>query len=182
MGVIRDRLGRELSRFELGVAAVVVSIIVYALLERVDRLHASVERARLTTTLVRLETSLELEIASRLMASGGERLAALEGANPMAFSGAKADIGSGAYRGELAGADPEAIPGGHWYFDLDARALVYRVENEDRLVSPLAGPARVRFGVRLEYEDRNGNGRFDPGSDRFRGARLEPLERYAWVD
>ena len=78
--------------------------------------------------------------------------------------------------GELASPDPGTIEGGKWYFDTSQGVLVYRVEAEDYFETALGGPKRARFRVKLDYEDRNQNQRFDSGQDRFLNVSLEVVE------
>ena len=86
------------------------------------------------------------------------------------------------YVGELDAAGLPAVEGGQWYFDRREHTLVYRVSNVEYFKTTLPGPARARFAVRLDYDDANGNGRFDNGADALRGVRLEALEAYSWIN
>lgn len=80
------------------------------------------------------------------------------------------------YRGALNGANPDTIAAGNWYFDMQARALVYRVRNQDYFRGGLGKPARARFAIRVIYEERGRN------TNEIAGATLVPLEPYVWVD
>lgn len=194
MGILLDRRGRELSRMETLGALSLILIVVYLLLERAEGVMASVEAASLNVAVTRLRTNVQMESVLRMMKGGQSRLAELEGANPMVLGSGSTkslgvDVSSGSeafvldsarYLGELDSPDPASIPGGKWYFDSRTRVLVYRVDRADYFETPLAGPKRARFRVQIDYEDSNGNKRFDAGEDRLRNATLESLDDYWW--
>ncbi len=46
--------------------------------------------------------------------------------------------------------------------------------------SPLDGPPRIRLQMRLNYDDLDGDGRFDVTRDEIHGLRIDPLEPYRW--
>ncbi len=191
MAIIRDRLGRELSRFELGLVVIILLTVLSVLLGRIEALLASVEQARLEASLRNLNTNVQLEVAARLMSGATQDIADLEGLNPVEFSvkrrgngGSKAGSKTGRYKvtgylGELDDPDPTTVPGGAWYFDTAVGALIYQVEYGRYFETTLAGPKRARFRISMEYQDANGNRRFDRG-ERLDGARLKPLEPYQW--
>ena len=89
------------------------------------------------------------------------------------------DSSAGAYAAQAA-ADPGSVAPGSWYFDTNARHLVYVVRFPEQFSSALPGPARARWRVEPDYDDRDGNGRFEPGRDSARGLRLVAVEPYQW--
>ena len=184
MAIFTDRRTRELSRLESVLALVVILVVIYFLVGRVEALFASVEKAQLSTTVARLNSSLRIEVAARLMRGDARHLAALEGANPMTFGRDPSPTGDvnakGQYVGELASPDPASIPAGKWYFDTDRRYLIYRVKASDYFETSLENVARARFEVKLDFIDKNANGIFDAGEDRFSGVSLKPVEPYRW--
>jgi general secretion pathway protein G len=107
-----------------------------------------------------------------------DKLPLLENSNPME----QLSQTPSNYLGELASSEAAAAPGGNWYFDRGERSLVYRVNNVSYFETELAGPPRARFRVRLQFQDRNGNGVFDAGEDKLEGVVLTPLEPYRWLN
>jgi type II secretory pathway pseudopilin PulG len=181
------RLKRDLSRLELGLALSILLVLVAVALHLMQRTMAWAERTALDTTLAELRSELDLRAATLLVRGDLQALAALARANPWpSRARTKAPPSPGRYTrqagylGELPGPDPTEIDGGLWYFDTVALALVYRVRHGERLTSPLPGPPRVRFTVRLEFRDVDGDRVFDPGRDEFQGVALVPLEPYGW--
>jgi general secretion pathway protein G len=191
MGVLKDRLGRELSRFETAMVVIVIGGIASVLLARVDALFARVEEARMRATLTRLTSDLQMEVATRIMQGRDATIADLAGSNPLALGDAIVPlslrsrtedfaIGPRGYGGELGDPESRRVPGGTWYFDRDERLLVYRVENERHFFSEVTGPKRARFRVTLRFDDRDGDGRYTRGVDRIRTVALVPVEAYEW--
>jgi hypothetical protein len=85
------------------------------------------------------------------------------------------------YVGELSGDALNAVPRRKWYFDLQTRRLVYRKgqpfgsPDDDQFVD------NPEFEVRVAFDDRNDNGRFEPGTDELYGVRLQREAGAAWL-
>lgn len=177
MRAVPQSLQRELSRFELLMCVIVILVLGALVIHKILGVLAAAEEANMTATLNRVRSAVTLEALTRLVEGDLAGLAALEDSNPMAAMATPPRN----YIGERRSPEPEALGGGVWYFDTLARELVYRVEHGQRFHTPLGGPKRARFRVRLRYTDANGNGRFDPRADAFEGIVLEPAERYRWA-
>ena len=190
VSLFQDRLTRELSRFELGLLVIVVLLAALLLMNRGEAVFASIERTRMQTTVLRLQTALQLETAARIM-RGTERLLELNGANP--FDLGERDTLSveghdrlfsanlGGYLGALKQPDLAALPSGRWFFNQDNGTLVYLVEHTDHFRTSLPGPARARFRVEVEFEDQDGNGVYDRGEEPLGAARLRRLDDFDWL-
>ena len=86
----------------------------------------------------------------------------------------------GNYIGELEDPDPASINGGQWYFNTVDRTLMYRVDNTEYFYTDLTGPARVKFNIEIDYDDRNKDNQFDPAVEEYRKIRLKPDNEYSW--
>jgi general secretion pathway protein G len=126
--------------------------------------------------LTALRSSLAIEFASAAVGGRMARLDSAAGSNPMPLLADKPQT----YAGEFFGADPALFEPGTWYFDTRERTLVYVVRFPERFVTPLSGPPRARVRVEPDYDDLDGNGRFDAGRDPVRGLKLVPAERFYW--
>ena len=167
---------RGFTLVELVVVIVLVGLLTTFAARRLLPLREEAERAAMTQVLGGLRAALTGELLALVTQGRDEEIAALAEANPMALLlEAPAN-----YLGELHAPDPASIPLGHWWWDSATRQLVYRVRHDRRFETALATPARARFRVALEFEDRDGDGRFDAGHERVGGARLRPVEPYAW--
>ena len=99
---------------------------------------------------------------------------------PASFVAPSSAIGGGS--DVVRDADPDAVAPGTWYFDTRERALVYVVRFPEQFLSGIPGRPRARFRVEPDFDDLDGDGRFDPARDAARGLRLVALEPYRWRD
>lgn len=168
---------RAFSLLELVIVIVIVSLLMVVALDRLLRLRFEAERVMVESMLASLRSALYIEFAGAAV-RGRTNALALEaaGSNPMKLLAERPDT----YAGEYAAADPDAVAPGAWYFDTRDRHLVYVVRFPEQFVSPLGGRARARWRVETDYDDRNGDGRFDPAIDSARGLRLVSVEPYGW--
>ncbi len=176
-----QRAGRRASRgftlLELVIVICVIGLLTVIGARRLLALRVEAERAALTQVVGGLQAAVSLEMLSRVSRGEDDALADLADSNPMDLLVEP----PWSYLGELDGPDPARVKPGRWYFDRRSGQLVYRVRYADRFRSALPGPARAAFRVELVWDDRNGNGRFDPGVDGVAGARLRRVADYGWV-
>ena len=144
---------------------------------RMLALQAEAERVAMDTVVGTLRSALGMKVAESLVRHETAKLAVLEGSNPMERL---AELPPN-YMGEFEAPRPGEIADGNWYFDRADKTLVYVVRNSTHFSGGTANPPRARFAVRLVYDDKNGNGRFDSGVDAVEGLRLSPTEPYQWV-
>ncbi|MBI2994815.1 MAG: hypothetical protein HYY48_11680 [Gammaproteobacteria bacterium] len=170
------RLDRPLSRLELVMLVILISLCAVWLLHRLAYLEAVAEARSLDMTVRSLRTGIMVTVATRLLQGDNEGIASMAGANPV---GAVIDAPAG-YIGAVRQVNPGSMKPGQWYFDDDAKTLVYHVVNSDYVAQTGMGPVRARFSLKLNYDDTNGNGTYDPGIDSPVGASLEILDPLDW--
>jgi len=166
--------------FSLLELVVVIAIIGILLAVAINRLLPYIDEAERVGVL-----TLESQIKSTLMTSAAKRIAGgkaasiseLDGSNPMRLMLETPEN----YVGELRGYDGNSVPRRNWYFDLNTRRLVYRIgrrfgwsDDDEFMDNP-------EFEVRVAFDDRNGNGRFEPGTDELYGVRLQREAGAAWL-
>lgn len=176
---MRDDRGsaRGFSLLELLIVIVVISVLTLVAVDRLLRLRFEAERVMLDSMLSGLRSALYIEFAGAAARGRPDELAAKAAdINPMTLLAERPDT----YAGEYAAADPGSVAPGAWYFDTRERHLIYVVRFPEQFVTRLSGPARARWRVEADYDDRDGNGRFDVGRDSARGLRLVPVEPYSW--
>ncbi len=161
---------------ELVVVIVLIAVLTTVAAQRLLVLRAEAERAALGQMLGSLRAAVSLRMLTLISGGREEELPGLAGSNPMELLADPPHR----YLGALDAPDPAAIPPGHWYFDRDAGVLVYRVRYAERFESELADPPRAAFRVELVFEDRNGDGRYQPGLDGTSGTRLARVAEYRW--
>jgi general secretion pathway protein G len=174
---VNARLGRQrgATLLELGLVLVLVTIFVTIATLRIWELRLAAERTGVESTLGTLRSALSNETMVRALQGGLAQIARLDRTNPMALL----ERPPANYLGEFDGRDPGPPDGYQWYFDTGQGTLVYRVANREILAGVETGP-ELRFQVRFRFEDQDGNGRFDPATDRALGIDLERLTKFEW--
>lgn len=172
------RAERGVSLFEFVVVVVIISILLAVGINKLISYQADAERVAMENVAGVLRSALGLKFAELIVENRAAAAAALVDSNPMERL---AELPAN-YLGELDAPDPAGIEGGYWYFDRQGRALVYRVYHAGYFSGEAGGPARVRFAIRLVYDDRNRNGVYDAGLDKIEGLRLTALEPYRWTN
>jgi general secretion pathway protein G len=158
---------------ELVVVVCLVAILFTVAANRLWYLQIAAEQAAMDMVLGNLRSALGMEVAQSFARGNQAGLRALEGSNPMRLLAETPEN----YLGEIAG---EPARRGSWRFRPADGVLVYRVKNE-AYFRGAGGGLEARFRLRLVYEDKNRNGRFDSGRDDVLGVRLVALEPYAWT-
>ena len=118
-----------------------------------------------------------MSAAKRIANGRAASISEFDGINPMVLLLET----PGNYIGEYSKPQPSSIHRRRWYFDRQTRRLVYRPgrpfgwlnDNE-----PIDSP---EFEVQIAFEDRDGNGVFDPGRDAFSGVRLIRAAGAEWL-
>jgi len=127
---------------EFVVVILLLSLLGGVLLDRMLLYQEQAEKAAMEQMVAALRSALRLKIADRML-NGRQGQTKLVDENPMDWL-----IASPAnYLGERFGPAPGSVPGGHWYFDLRDKTLVYVVAGR-HFVANSAGRKEVRFQVR----------------------------------
>lgn len=189
---------RNLSKIELVVALLLISIFIGAFSFRALKIFALAERTSVTLTISNMNTALKYRTLMALSKNDIGKLGELESFNPMrlVYSDADTYLKTGEdlineaklpskdtptnYIGELNAPDVNDITPGTWYFDRSSNLLVYRVKNTEFFYSQLNGPARIRYSIKLEYEDANDNNKYDPEIDKFINISIVSIDKYKW--
>ena len=161
---------------ELMVVVAIIGILAAIALNRLLPYIDEAERVGVLTLESQIKSTLVTAAAKRIAGGRAATISELDGANPMRLMLEAPDN----YVGELRGNDATAAPRRNWYFDLDTRRLVYRTgrpfgwSGDETMTDP-------EFGVRVAFDDRNGNGRFEPGTDELYGIRLQREAGTEWL-
>jgi prepilin-type N-terminal cleavage/methylation domain-containing protein len=166
---------RGFSLLEWSIALIILAVLLGVIGLRVMELQAGAEQAGVKNLVATLNSALGMRVATYQARQDRRGLAALAGSNPMD----NLERVPPGYRGELR--DATLAGPGDWYFDRASGTLVYRVRNVERLRDGLAPSARLRFTIRLVYQDVDHNGRYDRDRDNIQGARLVALDADPWT-
>ncbi len=137
--------------------AILVLILVAAFLDRTADLSRQVQETARRQLIAQFNASLSLRLLEAISRGRLADLAAMDRANPFEVLLRKdGSVPPAEYRGEWAGPGLPSKPG--WYFDPRRRDIAW-FDGRDWLPQ--------RWQLRLDYEDRNDNGRFDPRVDKL---------------
>jgi len=165
------RTARGFSLLELGVVAILLSILMAIFLERLTFYQEAAERAQFETTLQLYKTSLQIRLAELILERREGEVRTLEVENPTHWLPARPANYAGNY--------PNQPQPGHWYFDGTTRELVYIANAGDRLaVTERDGVKQLRFRVKVIYQPVNMAGGQVQG---IGGIVLSPSVSYTWI-
>lgn len=160
---------------ELVVVIIIISILGLFALDRVWMLRIAAERAAVTQIIGNIRSSLGLEVARLALEGKMSSVAKLDKSNPIPLLAQAPNN----YRGVL-GDDDHITESGVWYFDNKQKALIYNVIYKENFISTLKGVPRIRHRLKLVYNDRNNNNRYDIRYDSIGGLDLLPMEKFNW--
>lgn len=159
---------------EFVVAILLLSLLGVVLLDRVSLYQEQAEKASMEQMVASLRSALRLQIVDRML-NGRQGQAKLVDDNPMHWL-----IGSPAnYLGERFGPVAGSVPGGHWYFDLRDKTLVYVVAGR-HFVADSAGRKEVRFQVRPVWSIKPQAGPDSADKQNIDSVILVLVEPYQW--
>lgn len=165
------------SLLELVIVVAIIGVLMAVAVTKYLALVVDSERVAMESVLSSLRTATHMKMAEYIVENRINDLPQLEDSNPMNQLSQKPNN----YQGELDKPESGSVPGGNWYFDRTDRMLVYRVHNTDYFETALDGLARARFRVRMQFQDRDGNGVFNAASDKLEGVSVTPVEPYRWL-
>ncbi len=140
-----ERRQHGFSLLELAVVAVILSVLLGLLLERLNFYQEAAERARFEATLQGYKTALQIRIAELMLERREGEARMLEVENPTRWLSEKPTDYGGRY--------PEQPEPGVWYFDEASRELVYVANSARRLaVESREGLKQLRFRVKIIYQ------------------------------
>ena len=155
---------------------IIISILGLFAIDRVFALRIAAEQAAVKQLVGTLKSALGLEVARLALSGNMAGVAKLDKSNPM-------HLLSQAPNNYLGEKDKSDIINntGVWYFDKKQKALVYNVTYKEYFKTSLEGVPRIRYRVKLVYDDQNKNKRFDARYDSIAGLDLFSIEKYSWA-
>lgn len=168
-----DRAGRGESGFsllELTVVAVVLSVLLAVLLNRLAFYQEAAERARFEYELGMYKTALQIRLAELILERKEGEARTLEVENPTRWLSEKPTNYGGEY--------PARPQSGTWYFDSATREMVYVANSGKGLaINNVNGMKQLRFRVKIISQQMNVSGTQIQG---IGGISLLPATVYQW--
>ncbi len=195
-------LFRNLSRLELVAAWIVILVLIGVFARYMFVVFARAEQTMIERSVTNINTALKYTAGLAGMQGKYGIIKQLAEGNPMLLgSRYESELPFGelpvqdephlslppalsvpsGYGGTVTGSELDGLERGRWYYDEAEGLLIYLVRNTEFFVSELEGVPRIRYEVRLDYTDRNGNGEYDPGMDDYHSIRLESRDVFRWV-
>lgn len=166
---------RGFTILELVVVIIIISILGLFAIDRIFAIRIAAEQAAVKQIVGSIKSALGLEVARLALEGKMSSVAKLNKTNPVTLLSQSPNN----YLGEKENGH-DVIEPGVWYFDKKQNALTYNVIYNENFITPLKGIPRIRYQIKLVYNDRNRNNRFDLRYDSIAGLDLFPLEIYTW--
>lgn len=159
---------RGFTLFELVVAIVIANVLAIILLDRLWYYQEVAEKTAMEMTVMNMRSGLRLRIADLMTQSRMREAEELLQENPISWLESPPPN----YIGKISSAKSAEMIPGHWYFDIEQKELVYRVQH-NRFFKP--GKNReniIRFHVTAVQQARQGG--------KIEGITLVPITSYQW--
>ena len=160
---------------ELVVVIIVISILGLFAIDRIFVIRIAAEQAAVKQVIGTIKSALGLEVARLALDGRMSSVAKLNETNPVNLLSQTPNN----YLGEKTDSD-NIIEPGVWYFNTKQKALIYNVIYKENFTTALSDLPRIRHQIKLVYNDRNNNKRFDIRYDSIAGLDLFPMEKYSW--
>lgn len=160
--------GSSLRLLVIAATAVIVLLVVGLMVEKSQRVLAGVERQKVDLTGHQISTQLNLAAAEALTQRDANALARLGWVNPLSLGGGA----SAPDKVAVPVTSDSGLPPGQWVFDRSRSTLLYRYSHHHEAYG---NEAVIGLRVRLHYEDKDANGRFEFPGDLFLGVKVERL-------
>lgn len=167
---------RGFTILELVVVIIIISILGLFAIDRIFAIRIAAEQAAVKQLIGTIKSALGLEVARLALDGRMSAVAKLDKTNPLLLLSQNPNN----YIGEKNNGKKITEPG-IWYFDKKQKMLVYNVLYSENFKSTLKGLPRIRHRIKLVYNDRNKNRRFDLHTDGIAGLDLVPLDKFSWA-
>jgi general secretion pathway protein G len=154
--------------FEFVIVITIIAILAGVLAGRLEDNAEQAEKISMQYTVDQISTALLFEFANKMVRNKSGDIPGMMLVNPVNWLVQKPSN----YLGELASAPTGDDKLGNWYYDSKEHLLVYLVRRGDNFTPDSTGLKRVRYGVKLLYDDEEPKGMV--------GMILSPLEPFKW--
>lgn len=166
---------RGFTLLELVVVIIIISILGLFAIDRVLAIRIAAEQSAIKQLVGTIKSALGLKVSQLALEGNMLAVAQLDKSNPLDLLSQTPSN----YIGEKDNSKSIAEPG-VWYFNNEHKTLIYNVRYNEGFKTKLSGLPRIRYKIKLVYNDRNNNKRFDTHYDSIAGLNLIPLEKFSW--
>ena len=167
------QLGLTLLEFTL--FTIIMGALIALGLQRIAAVRVHVERAAVEHNVARMREALAVEFAELVVRNRLGELAEYAGANPLERFNVVTD-----YIGVRRMPAEGKRQAGQWYYDAAIGNVVYVPRFPSALEWPDGQPRLLRWRVRPQWQDVDGNGEFDRYRDRAYGIELVRMDDARW--
>jgi hypothetical protein len=165
---VKDQRG--ITRYEVVVCIIFISIIAYVALGYYRKLMIDAERAKVQYDVGAMHSAVWLRVADLIVSGEQERVDELVGSNPFDLLEQQPNNYLGVYPEDRS----RELEVGHWFFAVDEGALVYIVRNANYCKTALTDPTRIKFKISSSSGPRG-------VGTRTLGIALGETAAYRWV-
>lgn len=166
---------RGFTLIELVIVIVIISILGLFAVDRIIAIRTAAEQSSIKQLVGTIKSALGLKVSQLALEGNMLAVAQLDKSNPLNLLSQTPSN----YIGEKDNAKSIIEPG-VWYFNNEENILVYNIRYNEGFKTKLTGLPRIRYKIKLVYNDRNNNKRFDTHYDSIAGLDLIPLEKFSW--
>lgn len=144
-------------KFRLPIIVTIIVVLMAVFLDYANTISIKTEQASIRQTSNVINSSLAIVFATFVVRGEQHRLNQLNGKNPFNYL-SEYNLLPPNYQGEVDLTEKSEIEAG-WYYDKQKKAVAFKSNYEDKV---------YYFTVVLDFVDKNGNGRFEQGTDVYR--------------
>ena len=160
---------------ELVIVILIVSLLGLFVVDRIIAIRSSAEQSAIKQLVGTIKSALGLKVSQLALEGNMPAVAKLDQSNPLDLLSRTPPN----YIGEKNNSQSIVEPG-VWYFNNEQKILIYNIRYSEGFKTKLSGVPRIRYKIKLVYNDRNSNKRFDTHYDSIAGLDLIPIEKFSW--
>jgi len=166
---------RGISLLEFAVVVMVIGLLSGILLNRLHYYQEHAEKADMEYTIGAIKSALRMRMAVMLVEGRAQQFNLLLQENPMDWVAEKPHN----YRGIVSAQGRETMQSGNWYFDREARSLIYVVDRAEHFQAHGDGRKQVRLRVESLRNQAESTSLPGPGQATD-SVTLRLVETYKW--
>ncbi len=194
-------ISRDLTKLELIISLIVLSIFIGIFSRYMFIVFSKVEKNMIDRTVVNINTAISYHAAFAVLKGDNSYIYQIENTNPMDLMTDGSGLNSYTFKskdnnsigvnyhpgpplnygGEVVDDTELSLESGKWYFDKDDHFLFYNLNSSEYFKSNIDGPPRVRYKLQINYTDQNNDNAFTPSIDKYLSVKLHAMDSFEWT-